>query len=1275
MNEKQFSNTRRELLLQLLAEEGIEQSRGISPREERGQLPLSFSQERLWFLEQLRPGDPLYSCSQSLLITGPLDVAALERSLNEVRLRHEILRTTLNAVEGRPVQRVEPFEYAPLPVLDLSGLPQDEREPRRQEISRSESLRPFDLARGPLVRATLMRLGEQEHALLLTLHHIVSDGWSLGILCREISALYEAFSAGRPSPLPELPIQYADFAVWQRQRLRGDELEELLAYWRKQLAGVPPLLELPADRPRPEVSAFQGAHYPFVLPASLLQGLKALSQREGATLFMTLLAAFDTLLHRYTGQTDIVVGSAIANRNRAEIEPLIGFFVNMLVMRLDLSGDPSFRELLGRARRTTLESFNHQDLPLEKVIEMLQPQRSLNRAPVYQVEFTVQNAPVEPLQVRGLTISPLNVHQESSETDFNLMMSEGEHGLAGNVIYSTDLFDEATVARMIGHFRVLLEGVVADPERRLSELPLMTEEEARGGLAVPGDGLATGPAEQCIQQLFEAQVGRSPQAVAAVCGGLQMSYDELNRRANRLAHYLRRRGVEPETLVGVYLERSPEMLVALLGILKAGGAFVPLDPSYPLEAISFMLEDAGVALLLTREALQAKLPGHGAAVVCLDSAAGEVEREGEENPRVLMSGDNLAYLIYTSGSTGRPNGVLVEHGPLVGYCLAFAERLGLRPADRFLQFASLSFDVALEEIFPALSCGAAVVVREESLPPSSAELLREIEAYQVTALELPTAYWHGWVRELSARATRLPPSLRHVIIGGEKVSPRLLAAWKKFGAPLIHVYGLTEATITSTVYELPAGAEALPDGADLPIGQPLANTQIYLLDRHLRPVPVGVPGEVYVAGDCLARAYHRRPSLTAERFIPDPFTGQAGALMYKTGDLARRRPQGDLLFEGRVDQQVKIRGFRVEPGGVEALLRQHPAVQDAAVVVSAASDRHSRLFKRRDDGAVVLADPRLLEEALASLGAEETRQLFEKVEALSEGEVETILASDMQLTQESEGAKLRRYPQFDIILKLKDEQFINPPQQAQKNWLIRRALDEFADDLRHLDVLSRRFVAGTARPRLAPQVDWDKSHARYDSTQLVIAGQQVMQDWEAPLMEAMAKVVTETHGDVLELGFGMGISATYIQKFGVRSYTVVEYNDEVVKRFHEWKRQFPGRDIRLIHGRWQNVTDQLGTYDGAFFDTVPTYEDEYLREVIDNVVMAEDFFPVAAKCLRPGGVFTWYTNEIDTLSRRHQRLIQRYFTSFTVSVVRPLFPPEDSHYWFADSMAVVKAVK
>jgi amino acid adenylation domain-containing protein len=1265
----------------MLEEEGIElaQTRRISRRDRRAEMPLSFAQQRIWFFEQLNPGSPFYNTFQPLLITGPLDAPALERAFNEIVRRHEALRTTFVERGGEPFQVIAPELKLKTDLVDLSHLPEGERAERMRELAGIELRRPFDLARGPLWRITLLRLAEDRHALLLSMHHIVSDGWSLGVLCKEIAALYEAFSKGQPSPLPELAVQYADYAMWQREWLQGKELEEHLGYWVKQLEGAPPLLELPGDRPRPAAQTFRGATYEFRLPLKLSTAIKEFSQREEVTLFMTLLAGLDVLLARYTGQRDIVVGSAIANRNQNEIEGLIGFFVNTLVLRTDLSGNPGFRELLKRVRSVTLDAYNHQSLPFEKLVEAVQPERNLGYSPLYQIEFTLQNSPVGVLRADKLTIEGLPVPKETVETDFNFIMADTEEGLAGTIEYATDLFDATTIERMAQHFQNLLEAAVADASRPVSELPLLTEAERQ--LLDERDGSAAPyPDDSCIHELFEAQARKTPDHIAAAIEGEQLTYRELNERANQLAHHLRTLGIGPETPVAIYMQRSTEMLVAILGILKADGAYVPLDPSYPKERLAAMMEESNVSVLLSQERFAGELSRQQGAqavkLIYVDAAWPLIAEQSKENPANNAAPDNLAYCIFTSGSTGKPNGVLISHKALVNYTIGFIQRLRLTESDRVLQFASLSFDVAVEELFPTWLSGGAVVMRSDELPPSPAELMRLIEKEQLTWFELPTAYWQEWVNELRKTGAGIPSSVRLVVIGGEKVSPTHLAAWEKLGVRLLNVYGLTETTVTTTVFEPAADDRERRLWTELPIGGPLANAQIHLLDEALQPVPTGVPGELYIGGVSLARAYLNRPELTATKFVPSPFASEPGERLYKTGDLARYLSDGNLIFLGRRDQQVKIRGYRIEPGEIESVLRQHPGLKEAVVVAEDVQVELPRLVKLRDDGSIEVEKGEAIAERLDALPANHAEQLLADIEQLPEAAVEAILANELQLGGLNEQVKTRRFPEFDIVLKLKDKQFISPPHESQRNWVIRRALDELASDLKDLDAVTKQFVPGSARLRLEEQ-KWGDRAVHYEDSQLLIGGQQVMQDWERPLMRAMAEVVTETHGDILELGFGMAISATYIQEFGARSYTVIEANEGVAEYFKQWKSQFPGRNIRMIQGKWHNVIDQLEeeSYDGVFFDTVPTDEEEYTREVINNAVMAEDFFPVAAKVLRKGGIFTWYTNEINSLSRRHQRLIFKYFSSFTASVVRPLLPPEDCHYWFADSMMVVKAIK
>jgi amino acid adenylation domain-containing protein len=936
-------------------EEARRGSQGITapplvPASRDAQLPLSFSQQRMWLLDQLEPGSPTYHISHALRLSGTLDTETLKRSLKEIVSRHEALRTTFTAVDGEPVQVISPAMDTKLSVEELSGLPQAERETEAKRLALEEKRRPFDLERGPLFRARLLRLGEEEHILLISMHHIVSDGWSMGVLWRELGALYEAFSGGGPSPLPELPIQYADYALWQRQWLRGGALDEQLGYWKEQLAELP-VLELPTDHPRPAVQTHRGARRSLTLPESLTQALKELSRREGTTLFMVLLGALQVLLSRYSGQEDIAVGTPIAGRTRAETEELIGFFVNTLVMRTDLSGDPSFREVLSRVREVALGAYDHQDLPFEKLVEELQPERDLSRVPLSQVFFALQNVPQEALELPNLALEQQKVESGTVKYDLSFFVSEEEQGLKGRLVYNADLFDDTTIERMMGHLQTLLKGIVEDPDRYLSELPLLSEAERHQLLFEWNETATEYPRDRCVHELFEEQVERTPDAVALVCGDQRLTYRELNRRANQLAHHLRALGVGPDVLVGICVERSLEMVVGLLGILKAGGAYVPLDPAYPKERLSFMLEDAKASVLLTQQRLVERLPDrHGAEVVRLDSDWPVIARKAEENVTSRPTAANLAYVIYTSGSTGKPKGVMIEHRALSSYVAAAITAYEITASDRVLQFASLSFDASVEEIFPSLTCGGTLVLRSDQMVDSMQRFVSECKESAISVLDLPTAFWHELVLAFESEGLALPPSVRLVIIGGERALAERVAQWHAHTAQtarpasLINTYGPTEATVVATLCELfPAARHDLVTHSEVPIGRPLGDAHIYILDGSLNPLPIGVPGELHVGGSVLARGYINRPELTSERFIPEPFSDAPEARLYKTGDIARWRSDGNIEFVGRADDQVKIRGFRVEPAEVEAVLGQHPALRGTAVLARTDASGDGRL--------------------------------------------------------------------------------------------------------------------------------------------------------------------------------------------------------------------------------------------------------------------------------------------------------------------------------------------
>ncbi|HEU4594975.1 MAG TPA: amino acid adenylation domain-containing protein, partial [Pyrinomonadaceae bacterium] len=892
--------------------------------------PLSYAQQRLWFLDQLAPGSPFYNGSSSFLLRGQLDLPALERSLGEVVRRHEVLRTTFVELDGSPVQLISPASEVTLPVTDLSGLDPTEREAEADRLAHQEARRPFDLSAGPLLRASLLRLREDEHVLLVTMHHIVSDGWSAAVLTREMTALYAAFTSGADSPLEELPIQYADYAAWQRQHLSGENLERELAYWRQQLGGAPALLELPTDRPRPAAQSFCGAHHPLSLSAELTSALKELSQREGCTLFMTLLAGWQALLSRYSNQEEVVVGTPIANRTRAEVENLIGFFVNTLALRGDLTGEPSFRELLGRVREVTLGAYAHQEVPFERLVEELQPERSLSHQPLFQSMFALQNTPREALRLPGLELSELDVENITTRFDLSLSLTEVDGCLVGTMRYMTDLFETATIERWCEHFRTLLVGIVANPDERVSKLELLSEAEREQVLVSVNRTDRDYPREHCLHELFEAQVELTPGAVAVVCEEEHLSYAELNRRANQLAHHLRAAGVGPDSLVPLCVERSVGMLVGLLGILKAGGGYVPLDPTFPKERLSTMLEVLSPRVIVTQREFAARLPEGVATPLLLDEDWHVITRRGEDNPARLASPESAAYVIFTSGSTGKPKGVVVEHRQILNYHQAIVERLRLEPGARFAMVQPLTVDSSQTMLFPALCTGGTVhvITRERAADPEA--LMEYFVRHRIDGLKIAPS--HLAALQTGRQPERLLPR-RWLVIGGE-ASRREWVEELRRQAPdcsVFNHYGPTEATVGMLTFHLGRDAEVSPSGST-PLGRPLANARAYVLDAHLRPVPKGVPGELYIGGACVARGYLGDAARTAEKFIPDPFDAAGGARLYRTGDLVRHTPEGNLLFIGRDDHQVKIRGFRIELGEIEEILRQHPSVREAVVI-------------------------------------------------------------------------------------------------------------------------------------------------------------------------------------------------------------------------------------------------------------------------------------------------------------------------------------------------------
>ncbi|MEP7218250.1 MAG: amino acid adenylation domain-containing protein, partial [Bacteroidota bacterium] len=889
-------------------------------------IPLSFPQWRLWTIDQLGPGGTMYNEVSALRFQGRLDGDVLAMVLTEIVRRHDMLRTTFEVADNDPRQVIAPTGAIHPKNVDLSAMSDMERGAELQRLAAEEMARPYDLARGPLMRLMLLKLGGCEHILLIAAHHIILDGWSIGVLSHELAQLYAAFSAGQPSPLPELAIQYGDFAIWQRERFTEEALKPHIDYWMQQLHDLPPLLQLPMAKRRPAVETFRGARRRFGLDATVASRLRAFNRRENVTMFMTLLAAFQALLYRYSGRTDLPIGVPIANRNRTEVEPLIGFFVNTLVLRGDISRHPTFRELLGRVRSLAIASYEHQDLPFERLINTLQPERAASHNPLFQVMFVLQNTPRQTAELPGLNISRVDLDAAAAKVDLTLTMEDASEGVRGAWEYNTDLFEPDTVDRMTRHLKALLEAAIADPDIPVDSLPLLDAEERHQVLVEWNRTDAEIPEGVSIHHLFEAQCNRAPDAVAVTFGTESLSYRQLNERANQLAHYLGALGVGADIPVGVCLRQSPEMLVAIMAVLKAGGAYLPLDPAYPAQRLAYMLADAGTAVLVAdRSAPDLHAPD--VRLVRLDADRETIAAYPVDNVAVPVDAGDLAYVIYTSGSTGAPKGVMVTHGNLVHSTIA-RTLVYREPVTGFLLLSSFSFDSSVAGIFWTLISGGMLILPGEERLADIPALCKLIASHRPSHLLCIPALYALLLEQVEPCVSDL---LSIVIVAGEACPGRLVEQHHRAlpHAKLFNEYGPTEATVWSSVHE----CHRDPAMSIVPIGRPIPNTRFYLLDAEMQPVPVGVPGEIYLGGAGVAKGYRNRPRLTAERFVANPFADSADARLYRTGDLARYQPNGLIELLGRIDNQVKIRGYRIELEEVEGALLQCPGVSDGAVIV------------------------------------------------------------------------------------------------------------------------------------------------------------------------------------------------------------------------------------------------------------------------------------------------------------------------------------------------------
>jgi len=917
------------------ASESVSRRSPIERIRTQGKLPLSFSQERLWFLDQLIKGQAIHNIPIALRIKGSLNTGFMEKSLQTIIQRHETLRTTFHSEEGDPYLKVVPSIKLRILQKDLSNRPKKEREAEAQRLASEEAQKPFDLKTGPLIRMTLLKLDETEHILLFTMHHIISDAWSLSILFHEFITLYSALVEKNPSPLPELPVQYSDFAFWQRNWLQGEVLKNLVLYWKNQLKNLP-TVSLPINRPRPKVRTFRGDSFHFTLSKSLSRKLKALSEDKNVTLFMTLLAAFKALLYRYTQQEDIAIGTPVAGRNLGEIKGLIGCFINILVLRTDLSGDPSFCELLNRVREEALAAYSHQDLPFDKLVGILQPKRELGRDPLFQVMFALQDADFRSVKIPGdLSLSEFSFAREVAQYDLTLFVSDSEQKLRGMIEYNTDLFDRRTIERLGRHFARLLEGAIENPETKLSDLPLLDERERQKVLVDWNETQKDYPSDRCVHELFEEQVKRTPDSIALEYKNAQMTYRELDNKANQIGNYLDSFRTKPDHLIGVYLEPSMKMVISLLAILKSGAAYIPLDPSFPFERTKFMIDEARLSMILTQGNLSSKLIanydpkklGRAFHVISLDKESERISQQNVLKPKRKTTLKNLAYIIYTSGSTGFPKGTMISHRALVNYLNWCCETYKLKEGTGSLHHSSFAFDFSVTSLFAPLIVGQRVVLSPRGSDESV--LLTGFESKHDRSLLKLTPIHAQVLGDQLSNKTGSPT--RTLVLGGEELKPEHLTSWLEHAAntAIYNEYGPTEATVGCCFYRIPKNIHTM---TCIPIGRPIDNMSCYILDKKLRPTPIGVPGELHIGGVGLAEGYLNHPDLTAERFISNPFSPEQGSLLFKSGDMARFLHSGDIEFLGRMDEQVKINGYRIEPNEIVSILINHPAISQAAVI-------------------------------------------------------------------------------------------------------------------------------------------------------------------------------------------------------------------------------------------------------------------------------------------------------------------------------------------------------
>jgi amino acid adenylation domain-containing protein len=1199
--------------------------------EKREYYPLSSAQKRLFILHRLDEMETEYNMPMVVKLEGGIIRMRLEDTLKKLIHRHESLRTSFEIIDGEPVQRVHDdvdfeIEYyekgrgtqVPLP-LDLHNEPHSM--PHTDTIKNFS--RPFDLSQAPLWRVGLIKECNSKYILIADLHNIISDAVSNDIFIRDFTALYCG------EVLSNLQISYKDYSEWQNGEQEKETIKKQEDFWKKEFEGEIPVLELPTDYERPMVKSFECKELSFYMDKEKTGALRQLALKEEATLYMVLMAIYNILLSKISGQEDIVVGTPIAGRRHAELKSIIGMFANTLALRNYPSPEKRFSEFLAEVKENCLKAFENQEYRYEDLLEAVVTERDSSRNSLFDVMFVMQNTNVPKLDLPVLLLTPPQYEIEISKFDLTIIFEEVEYKLLFSVEYNTKLFEEETVVRFTEFFKKIVSDILNDDNKdiMIGEIEIISEEE-RKRLYDFSDMKTEYPSDKTVHEIFERQVEQNPDNIALISKDNQLTYRQVNERSDKLAALLLRDGITPSAPVVLMTERSIDMIVGLLAILKSNGAYLPIDPEYPGKKIQYMIEDSYSQLLLTQNHLRPLLND-----TAFEGTVIEIDNEAlytgpGTKPIIERIPGGPVYIHYTSGSTDRPKGVLVEHSSVVNLVLSQLNLLDVDVKDRVLQFSSLCFDASLEQIFITLFSGAALVLIDKNSLTETGKFEEFISRWVITHID-------SVPRLLSNLKLKENCCLKRIISRGESCPVPLAKNLRGYCA-LYNQYGLTEATVTSLRVKFEDVDSILPC---LPIGRPVDNTTVYLFDRWMKPVPFGVVGELYIGGEGIARGYLNRPELTSERFISNPLVMEER--LFQTGDLCRWLPNGNIEFLGRIENQIKIRGHRIELEVIESALKSYYSIEDAIVVLK------DNLYKDLDS-----------ETNSFGISLNETDEFIHEIKRRC-------------------NSKIKQYPELnscELSLEIKNDSFISAAPHQQFYWLIQRLFyEEFSDGLAHLDRQAGRFVNGSERKEITG--DRRSSKALYDDSRLTICHRQVMQDWKRPLIKKIAEIATESHGDVLEVGFGIGISATYLVEMGIRSYTVIECNNELVKEFEEWRRQYPHVKTRLIHGEWQDVEDQLDTYDAIIFHTHPLDEDEFSEYIVKSITSTEFFFPTAAKCLRKGGVFTYYTNEIDSFIYRHQRLVFKYFDTLTLTVIKPLHPPPDCNYWWTDSMVAVKAVK